>query len=106
MSGLSALRRSGRFIVMVSRPRSRFWRTISFALMAFLPSLLDYEFRRHCEERSDEAIQGAAHHTGLLRFARNDGGETASPGHFFTNGQREASSGWNASFPATVPSSL
>src|SRR6185369_8488977 len=33
MSGLSALRRSGRFMVMVSRPLSRFCRTISFALM-------------------------------------------------------------------------
>jgi hypothetical protein len=33
---------------------------------------------RHCEERSDEAIQSAsetrAASAGLLRFARNDGG--------------------------------
>jgi hypothetical protein len=31
--------------------------------------------RRHCEERSDEAIQlfVAAKEAGLLRFARNDG---------------------------------
>ena len=28
---------------------------------------------RHCEERSDAAIQNASHWTGLLRFARNDG---------------------------------
>ena len=28
---------------------------------------------RHCEERSDEAIQRARRGTGLLRFARNDG---------------------------------
>ncbi len=28
--------------------------------------------RRHCEERSDEAIQGGIVETGLLRFARND----------------------------------
>src|SRR5690242_7153791 len=28
---------------------------------------------RHCEERSDEAIQSPAHDSGLLRFARNDG---------------------------------
>ena len=28
---------------------------------------------RHCEERSDEAIQGDARDTGLLRSARNDG---------------------------------
>src|ERR1700722_14366407 len=54
MSGLSALRRSGRFMVMVSRPASRFWRTISFAVMGFC-------FRcccchhRHCER--SEAIQ-------------------------------------------------
>jgi 3-hydroxyisobutyrate dehydrogenase-like beta-hydroxyacid dehydrogenase len=29
--------------------------------------------RRHCEERSDAAIQSSDHGTGLLRFARNDG---------------------------------
>jgi hypothetical protein len=29
---------------------------------------------RHCEERSDEAIQGGEHGNGLLRFARNDEG--------------------------------
>jgi hypothetical protein len=28
---------------------------------------------RHCEERSDEAIQSRKRRTGLLRFARNDG---------------------------------
>src|SRR6202012_2911462 len=28
---------------------------------------------RHCEERSDEAIQGSTRSRGLLRFARNDG---------------------------------
>jgi hypothetical protein len=29
---------------------------------------------RHCEERSDEAIQGVLpYDTGLLRYARNDG---------------------------------
>jgi hypothetical protein len=31
---------------------------------------------RHCEERSDEAIQNMLANLGLLRFARNDG---ASP---------------------------
>jgi hypothetical protein len=30
---------------------------------------------RHCEERSDEAIQGPRVTPGLLRFARNDDGE-------------------------------
>ena len=30
---------------------------------------------RHCEERSDEAIQGSARDTGLLRSARNDDGD-------------------------------
>jgi hypothetical protein len=30
-------------------------------------------FSRHCEERSDEAIQLFACCPGLLRFARNDG---------------------------------
>ena len=29
---------------------------------------------RHCEERSDEAIQGPPRRPGLLRFARNDEG--------------------------------
>jgi hypothetical protein len=29
--------------------------------------------RRHCEERSDEAIQSFLRLHGLLRFARNDG---------------------------------
>jgi hypothetical protein len=29
-------------------------------------------FRRHCEERSDEAIQSLTRGSGLLRFARND----------------------------------
>ncbi|NEW93956.1 hypothetical protein DY468_18550 [Rhodopseudomonas sp. BR0M22] len=28
---------------------------------------------RHCEERSDEAIQSPVQGPGLLRFARNDG---------------------------------
>src|ERR1700723_976837 len=30
---------------------------------------------RHCEQRSDEATQTLPHATGLLRFARNDGGK-------------------------------
>ena len=33
------------------------------------PIILD----RHCEERSDEAIQPLCSGSGLLRFARNDG---------------------------------
>jgi hypothetical protein len=34
---------------------------------------------RHCEERSDEAIQlSAVPHYGLLRFARNDGFRTSA----------------------------
>src|SRR5882757_10870084 len=36
MSGLSALRRSGRFMVMVSKPRSRFCRTMSLFMSVFL----------------------------------------------------------------------
>ncbi len=31
---------------------------------------------RHCEERSDEAIQSRVRGPGLLRFARNDDGES------------------------------
>jgi hypothetical protein len=31
-------------------------------------------FARHCEERSDEAIQSSRAARGLLRFARNDAG--------------------------------
>ena len=34
---------------------------------------------RHCEERSDEAIQSRTRAPGLLRFARNDGGERSAP---------------------------
>jgi hypothetical protein len=30
-------------------------------------------FERHCEERSDEAIQSRMWSAGLFRFARNDG---------------------------------
>ena len=43
------------------------------------------EHTRHCEERSDAAIQSVAHRTGLLRCARNDdenlavGGEPVEP---------------------------
>jgi hypothetical protein len=33
--------------------------------------------RRHCEERSNAAIQKPRATPGLLRFARNDGGEAA-----------------------------
>src|SRR4051794_38270874 len=32
--------------------------------------------RRHCEERSDEAIQNVPHKAGLLRYARNDEART------------------------------
>ena len=32
----------------------------------------DFRLDRHCEERSDEAIQSPEHRTGLPRFARND----------------------------------
>jgi hypothetical protein len=32
-----------------------------------------FRLNRHCEERSDEAIQTAECEAGLLRFARNDG---------------------------------
>ena len=33
-------------------------------------------------------------------------GMTLSEGHFFTSGHRDNSSGWKASLPATVPTSL
>jgi hypothetical protein len=36
------------------------------------------DFFRHCEERSDEAIQNFRRGTGLLRFARNDENADAS----------------------------
>src|ERR1700751_2290191 len=42
-------------------------------LFATLRSFLFVQFRRHCEERSDEAIQSLADDSGLLRSARNDG---------------------------------
>ena len=40
----------------------------------------------------------------VLRFASPDGDDEAS--YFFTSGQREASSDWNASLPGIVVSSL
>src|SRR6516225_6119668 len=43
MSGCSALRRSGRFMVMVSRPLSRLCRTISFALMSVVLVMVGYD---------------------------------------------------------------
>jgi len=43
------------------RPRSRARRGVTLC-----------DLSRHCEERSDEAIQ-RQQRTGLLRFARNDG---------------------------------
>jgi hypothetical protein len=47
-------------MVMVSKPESSFWRTISFWLMAgsFVVIGCGY-FNRHCEERSDEAIHAS-----------------------------------------------
>src|SRR5262249_61801638 len=36
------------------------------------PKARAHAFSRHCEERSDEAIQGLMCCPGLLRFARND----------------------------------
>src|SRR3546814_14732890 len=38
-----------------------------------LPRLTSWIFR-HCEERSDAAIQSGVNRSGLLRSARNDGG--------------------------------
>src|SRR5262245_56565943 len=60
MSGLSALRRSGRFMVMVRRPLSRDWRTISLddmVISLLLLLLLDFVIasdfvRRGAERRS------------------------------------------------------
>src|SRR5215475_1881860 len=74
MSGLSALRRSGRFMVMVSRPLSRCCRTISLAVMAcVLCSCLLLTGSRHCEERKRRSNPFLVSRSGLLRFARNDG---------------------------------
>src|SRR4029079_17785473 len=76
MSGLSALRRSGRFMVMVSSPESRFWRTISFWLMAGSFVVFDWN-----GTQSPPSLRGAKRRSnppfllrrdGLLRFARND----------------------------------
>src|SRR5437764_10933020 len=99
MSGLSALRRSGRFMVMVSSPESSFCRTISllmrcclcclllFAVVRCRPSVIASEAKqsifRHCEppgrrkappdDRLREAIHSATQRkNGLLRFTRND----------------------------------
>src|SRR5204862_3630452 len=69
MSGLSALRRSGRFMVMVSKPESSFWRTISFALMGGAFVVGCREFHRHCEDRWAKAPLRRAH-----QLRRRDGG--------------------------------
>src|SRR5262245_55250592 len=47
------------------------------AVVATIQFLLKDSIRRHCEERSDEAIQLSCcgNKAGLLRFARNDGGD-------------------------------
>ena len=51
---------------------------VGTALRAFAhPTILWLISRRHCEERSDEAIHSFfSRRHGLLRFARNDGGYT------------------------------
>jgi hypothetical protein len=56
--------------------------------------------RRHCEERSDEAIQ--SFFVTLDCFAPL----AMTKVYFFTSGQRDSSSDWNASLPGTVAKSL
>ena len=51
--------------------------------------------------RSAVPTNFAAELVGALRFAHPTNGS-----YFFTSGQREASSGWNASLPGTVAKSL
>ncbi len=46
---------------------------VGMARSAPLPTQRILSHHRHCEERSDEAIQ-SLRDPGLLRFARNDGG--------------------------------
>ena len=55
-----------------ARPSSSAWPTPAWAGSR---SMMRYEHRRHCEERSEEATHATAAglHHGLLRFARNDG---------------------------------
>jgi hypothetical protein len=65
---LSALRRSGRFMVIVSRPDSRFCRTVSL-LMRWRLLLLVRLSNRHCEQ--SEAIQDLVQKDGLLRRLRS-----------------------------------
>jgi hypothetical protein len=55
---------------------------------------------RHCEERSDEAIQ--SFFAALDCFASLAMTEV----YFFTNGHRDDSIGWKASLPGTVASSV
>src|SRR5665647_2864936 len=122
MSGLSALRRSGRFMVMVSRPESSFCRTMSFIGFAFVLLLIVVV-----------PANAGTHHPGrqLLPMpsaaARNDRPRRMGPRvrgddglgysafqmrpdeprpYFFTSGQRDSSSDWNASLPGMVASSL
>src|SRR2546429_7377139 len=111
MSGLSALRRSGRFMMMVSKPESSFWRTISFALMVLVLSLLLLVVVNSIViARTVGWAKARLRRAHQLR--RWDGGHAAlcppyeDASYFFTSGHREASSGWNASLPGIVASSL
>src|SRR6476619_7623540 len=71
MSGFSALRRSGRFMVMVSKPESSFWRTISFALMdgAFVVVVDCRKFDR-CRRVGKGALAPCPPTLSLQRWAR------------------------------------
>jgi hypothetical protein len=55
---LSALRRSGRFMVMVSRPLSRFCRTMSFMRFAFLLLVVFQNYHRERSEGRSSVIPG------------------------------------------------
>jgi hypothetical protein len=81
-----------------SRPRSREWQTIKRPALA-MPAASAHSRSspdnalRHCEERSDDAIQlvviPLSFEAGLLRCARNDGAGFADPRSFPYNALRQ-----------------
>src|SRR5579864_5665978 len=67
-----------------------------WSIIRSLQLLRHFHILRHCEERSDEAIQSGVRVPGLLRFARNDGTNTHAGAPDFTSlYTTESISAWN-----------
>src|SRR5580704_5161475 len=118
-------------MVMVSRPESRFCRTMSllmsFALVCYWLAVSTVIASQRVGARAppDDKLREAIHFPSFrdgpkdqtedvqLRVGESrDSGFASRPGmtafgrHFFTSGQRDSSSDWNASLPGMVASSL